>query len=140
MDRYRPKEKVGYQKPPLETRFKKGQSGNPRGRPPRANSTAMTKFAEQLQQRFFVTENGRRRKVDKLELLIMQAINQAISGKPQLFQIVIKLLEPLERINKAPTKTNPRKGPLDGIDLSKLSIAETTNLYRQIIADSKPLD
>jgi hypothetical protein len=24
---------VGYAKPPLETRFKKGQSGNPRGRP-----------------------------------------------------------------------------------------------------------
>ena len=24
---------VGYKKPPLHTRFKKGQSGNPRGRP-----------------------------------------------------------------------------------------------------------
>ena len=25
--------KVGYKKPPLHSRFKKGQSGNPRGRP-----------------------------------------------------------------------------------------------------------
>jgi Family of unknown function (DUF5681) len=25
--------RVGYGKPPLETRFKQGQSGNPRGRP-----------------------------------------------------------------------------------------------------------
>ena len=28
-----PDYKVGYKKPPLHTRFQKGQSGNPRGRP-----------------------------------------------------------------------------------------------------------
>ena len=30
--------RVGYGKPPLETRFKKGQSGNPGGRPRRARN------------------------------------------------------------------------------------------------------
>ena len=28
-------DEVGYGKPPRRTRFRKGQSGNPRGRPPR---------------------------------------------------------------------------------------------------------
>ena len=32
--------KVGYGKPPLHTRFRKGRSGNPRGRPPRPTDLA----------------------------------------------------------------------------------------------------
>ena len=49
-----------YRKPPLHTRFKKGQSGNPRGRPAK-NLPALLIAA--LNEPVFVTTDGRRRKI-----------------------------------------------------------------------------
>ena len=48
---------VGYGKPPGHTRFAKGQSGNPRGRPPGAKSFT-TLLDEALNERVLVEENG----------------------------------------------------------------------------------
>ena len=48
---------VGYSKPPRHTRFVKGQSGNPRGRPPGAKNFA-TLLSEALNETVIVTENG----------------------------------------------------------------------------------
>ena len=64
--------KVGYKKPPLHTRFKKGQSGNPRGRPRGAKNFSSV-LNDALNQPVFVTENGRRRKISKRELGIRRA-------------------------------------------------------------------
>ena len=60
--------RVGYGKPPLHTRFKKGNRGNPGGRPRRARNLK-TLLQEALEERVVVvTEDGRRRKVAKREL------------------------------------------------------------------------
>jgi hypothetical protein len=56
--------KVGPGKPPLHTRFKKGQSGNPLGRQAK-NLPAL--LIEALNQPVAITENGRRRKFTKCE-------------------------------------------------------------------------
>lgn len=45
-----PEYKVGYRRPPVETRFKKGQSGNPRGRPPKVERSLT---ARQLRRDIF---------------------------------------------------------------------------------------
>ena len=59
---------VGYGKPPRHTRFVKGQSGNPRGRPPGAKNmkTLLTKALNEL---VVVTDNGGRRMVTKREAI-----------------------------------------------------------------------
>src|SRR5215469_5153687 len=51
---------VGYGKPPRSSRFKKGQSGNPRGRPSGSKNLS-TLLSEALNEPVIVTENGRRR-------------------------------------------------------------------------------
>jgi Family of unknown function (DUF5681) len=51
-----------YRKPPLHTRFKKGQSGDPRGRP-KKNLPALPVAA--LNEPVFVTTDGERRKITK---------------------------------------------------------------------------
>jgi hypothetical protein len=51
---------AGYGKPPRHTRFKKGQSGNPRGRP-KGSKNLTTLLTEALNEPVIVAENGGRR-------------------------------------------------------------------------------
>ena len=70
---------VGYGKPPRNTRFQKGVSGNPKGRPKKALDFDHALLRE---SRVYVTlnENGRRHRITKHELLIKQLLNKAIGG------------------------------------------------------------
>jgi hypothetical protein len=67
---------VGYGKPPRDTRFPKGQSGNPRGRPSGAKNLK-TLLSEALNEPVIVTENGGRRKVTKRQAIITQLVNRS---------------------------------------------------------------
>ena len=55
---------VGYGRPPEETRFKPGQSGNPKGRP-KGSKNLRTLFAEELRRSVTLKENGKTRRVPK---------------------------------------------------------------------------
>ena len=79
---------VGYGKPPRETRFKQGQSGNVRGRP-RGSKNLATVMLKELSERLTISENGRRRKVTKRKAIIKQVINKAAAGNPRLIQIIV---------------------------------------------------
>jgi hypothetical protein len=49
---------VGYGKPPVETRFQKGQSGNPQGRP-RGTKKLVTLLGDVLSPAIGIAETGR---------------------------------------------------------------------------------
>ena len=83
--------KVGPGKPPLHTRFKKGQSGNPFGRPSHHPKLA-TVFDEILEEKVTIIENGRRRKISKLKAAMKQVVNQALRGDPKATQRLLRLL------------------------------------------------
>ena len=70
---------VGYGKPPGHSRFKPGHSGNPKGRPKGSKNIA-TLLERALTERVFVTENGKRRSISKLEASFKQLVNRAASG------------------------------------------------------------
>jgi hypothetical protein len=55
---------VGYKRPPRETQFKKGQSGNPSGRR-KAAPTFATDLAEELRESITLHEKGREKKITK---------------------------------------------------------------------------
>ncbi len=82
---------VGYGKPPQHTRFKKGQSGNPRGRAKRVKNLAAV-ISETLDEPITVTENGRRRKITKRVALVKQYLNGAVQGDAKSAQIFLRLL------------------------------------------------
>jgi Family of unknown function (DUF5681) len=140
VERYKPKEYIGYKQPPKRTRFKKGQSGNPSGRPKGEPPSAAAIVAEELQSMVTITENGQQLEIDKFSLLVKQALNQGIKGKFQPVTSLVKILEPLDQLNKTPTKKHPRKSPYDGIDFEKLTLDEKMKMMRDMIANSKPLD
>jgi len=70
---------VGYGKPPRHTRFAKGQSGNPRGRPCGAKNFT-TLLEEALDEPVTVTENGGRRKVSKRQAIVTQLVNRSATA------------------------------------------------------------
>src|SRR3954454_894886 len=86
---------VGYGKPPRETRFTKGRSGNPRGRPCGAKNFK-TRLREALKEPVLVTENGRRRKVSKGEAIITQLVNRAASADFRSMKLLLNLLRDIE--------------------------------------------
>ena len=85
-------ERVGYRRPPLRTRFRPGQSGNPRGRPKGARNLN-TVVAAALGEKVAVTENGRRRRITKLEAAVKQLVNRAASGEARATQLLIQVVQ-----------------------------------------------
>ena len=71
--------KVGYGKPPQRTRFRKGQSGNPRGRPKGARGLKADLRAE-LSEKVKVTEHGRTRHLTKQQVIVKTLAAKAIRG------------------------------------------------------------
>jgi hypothetical protein len=83
--------KVGYCNPPEHTRFKTGQSGNPRGRPKGTLSMASV-LERTLREKVIINESGRRRSVTKLEAAIKQLTNKAASGELKALQLLAALM------------------------------------------------
>ena len=67
----------GYGRPPKHSQFRKGQSGNPRGRPKSATSFKADLAAE-LQEKLALTENGKERKITKQRAFIKTLTAAAI--------------------------------------------------------------
>lgn len=93
---------VGYGKPPKATQFRKGQSGNPKGRP-KGRKNAATVLNEVLAEKVTINENGQRRKVTKLEAAFKQVVNGAITGDNKSSRLLIQILPLLNaELDEAP--------------------------------------
>jgi hypothetical protein len=86
---------VGYGKPPRHTRFAKGQSGNPRGRPAGAKNFT-TLLSEALNEPVTVTENGRRRKVSKRQAILTQLVNRSATADLRAIKLLFDIVRDLE--------------------------------------------
>jgi len=91
-----PPYEVGYKKPPEQTRFRKGQSGNPRGRPAGSKNLA-TLLAKALDEKVTVAENGKRRRIPKREAIITQVVNRSAQGDFKAIPIVLGMIHDAER-------------------------------------------
>lgn len=83
---------VGYCRPPKRTRFKPGQSGNPRGRP-RKNRSVEALIKRELDSIIVLKEGGRELRMTKREALVKQLVNRGVSGDPKAMQFVLAHLE-----------------------------------------------
>ena len=83
---------VGYRRPPIATRFKPGQSGNPKGRA-RGTVNLQTILNKILNERVSVREGTRLRKVSKAEAILRGIVVNAMKGDPRAIAAMFKIAE-----------------------------------------------
>lgn len=72
-------ERVGYGQPPKQHRFKKGVSGNPRGRRKGVKNEA-TMLREILQRKIWIQVNGKRRMVPVMQAMLLRFVDAGLQG------------------------------------------------------------
>jgi hypothetical protein len=86
---------IGYRRPPKEHQFKKGESGNRKGRP-KGERSFPALVAKALNERVMVQEGGQRKKVKKVEAAAKHLANKAASGDFRSIKLLIALRESAE--------------------------------------------
>lgn len=85
---------VGYKRPPLATRFKKGKSGNPKGRPKHKTSVAAI-LRDTLFKPVRVRDADRVRSIPKIEAIIEVNVNKALKGDLRTFAKIMEMANKL---------------------------------------------
>ncbi len=83
---------VGYGKPPKPTRFKKGRSGNPNGRP-RKKPDPYTELRHVLDELVTVTIEGEKQRVTVQKALLRRLRDEALQGKGWAEKLVQKVFD-----------------------------------------------
>lgn len=81
---------VGYRRPPLASRFKKGKSGNPKGRP-KASKNTRTLFGEEFDRVVTVREGGVERRITMRQAVIRQQMNKGAQGDPRAARLLLEM-------------------------------------------------
>jgi hypothetical protein len=89
--------KVGYKHPPVKSQFRKGQSGNPRGRRKGQRNLAAV-LAEVLRQTVTVKQGGNSQRMSKGEALIQILLTKAHHGDGRAIKATLYLAEKIARI------------------------------------------
>ena len=85
-----PAEKVGPGKPPRHTRFKSGQSGNPKGRPKGSKNFA-TILQQQLTKKITITVDGKPRRMTVQEVIARRLATDSMKGTTKAMELLIRL-------------------------------------------------
>ena len=81
---------VGYRKPPTHSQFKKGQSGNPKGRP-KGSRNFSTDLKEMLEEPIRITHHGKTKTLSTQHAALMRLREKALSGNVRALDQLIEL-------------------------------------------------
>lgn len=97
---------ASYRNPPKHGQFREGQSGNPKGRPPKSKNVS-TLLTKALDERVTVTENGRRRQRTMREIIVVRLVNKSAGADMKALTILLGLVAQIEAA--AETRQVPRE-------------------------------
>jgi Family of unknown function (DUF5681) len=97
---------VGFKKPPRHTRFKKGQSGNPRGKA-KGRKNLKTELLEELGERVVVSENGRHRALPKQTVIVKRMVADAVQGDAKARDQLLRLIGQIDAMEGSRQSSSP---------------------------------
>lgn len=83
---------IGYGQPPKEHQFKKGRSGNPKGRP-RGAKGLKTILSEQMHGKMTIKMDGQTQTVSKLTVIIINLSRKAMQGDLRAANTLLDLVQ-----------------------------------------------
>ena len=116
---------VGKGRPPVATRWKVGQSGNPNGRPKKGTSLDDVVDAV-LKQKVAIRERGTVRYMLPGEIMVRHIVADAMKGNLKAFMVLLNLGLAIPR----------QKEPSKEIDTKNMTVEELAKLYSEIIKKS----
>lgn len=105
-----PSYEVGYGRPPRHTRFRKGRSGNPRGRRKGARNLASL-IAEALDRQVVVSGNAEHPTISKLEAIIAELVDKSAAADLKAMAMLFGLIRPIQTTGHAPPGRSPGRPP-----------------------------
>jgi Family of unknown function (DUF5681) len=93
---------VGYGKPPKHSRFKKGVSANPKGRPKRKTLAVGEIINNVLNSPAEYRERGRTKKAARLALTLKTHVQRALNGDVRSADILLKLRSHAQKFGDTP--------------------------------------
>jgi Family of unknown function (DUF5681) len=87
--------KVGYGNPPTHSRFRRGQSGNPKGRP-KGTLNMATVLERTLREKVVINKDGKPKRVTKLQAALNQLSDKAAAGELRAVQLLTALVRTAE--------------------------------------------
>jgi hypothetical protein len=112
-------QKVGRGNPPKHTQFRKGTTGNPKGRP-KGSKNLSTYLMEAARDQVSATVGGKTRKISKIQATAMQLATQAAGGDQAA---IGKFLDWMDEIETRAAAVKPSQFPLSAPDIEVLRAA-----------------
>jgi Family of unknown function (DUF5681) len=88
---------IGYKRPPKSGQFKQGRSGNPKGRR-KGSRNFLTILEQELGQSIIVNENGRKKKITRLQAMVKRMVAGALQGEHRSLLTLIEILRRMGRL------------------------------------------
>lgn len=103
----RPDYAVGYGKPPRQTRFKPGQSGNPRGRP-KGTKNLKTDLMEELSEKIVVREGDHSQNVSKQRAVVKTLVARTLQGDARSATLLTSMMMRLTETGEGAPEVDDR--------------------------------
>jgi hypothetical protein len=120
-------DEIGYGKPPVHSRFVKGRSGNPKGRP-KGSRNFKTELLAEFEEKIPIREGNRVGRVSKGRALIKTMMAKGLKGDARAAEVLVKWLR-------------DREDPASDVDeaLSVDDQALLTGIEARLIARNPPV-
>jgi hypothetical protein len=128
---------VGYGKPPKHAQFKKGRSGNPKGRP-KDTKNLKTDLKEELQEVIVAREGDRTVKISKQRAVVKSLVAKTVKGDTRaastFLNMFFRIFDPAAEIVEAAAPMNAEEREVYEEFRARFSVAPRIN------PDPKPSD